>query len=81
MDDHERPDGSCPQRQFEPTLEMLNLLIEACPDDLWTDARQKYWKHVFHAVTSMKFWFRQHKEEEFKIPDFGRDITEALDEE
>lgn len=69
------------RRQFEPTLEMLKQLIEACPDDLWREAKSKYWKHVFHATTSMKFWFRQQKDEAFVIPDFGRDITEALDED
>jgi hypothetical protein len=69
------------RRQFEPTLEMLKQLIEVCPDDFWRDTKQKYWKHIFHATTSMKFWFRQQRDEEFKIPDFGKDITEALDKE
>lgn len=69
------------RRQFEPTLEMLRLLIENCPEDFWMEAKSKYWKQIFHAATSMKFWFRQQKDEEFIIPDFGKDITEALDEE
>ncbi|AIQ47342.1 hypothetical protein R70723_16685 [Paenibacillus sp. FSL R7-0273] len=69
------------RRQFEPSLEMLQQLVDAGPDALWLDAKQKYWKHIFHTATSMKFWFRLQKEEEFIIPDFGRDITEALDED
>lgn len=69
------------RRQFDPTVEMLKNLIEVCPDHFWKDAKHKYWKHIFHATTSMKFWFRQQKDEEFKIPDFGKDITEDLDKE
>ncbi|WNS45148.1 DinB family protein [Paenibacillus sp. MMS20-IR301] len=69
------------RRQFEPVVEMLKQQVAECPDEFWNDASQKYWKHVFHAATSMKFWFRQQKEEAFIIPDFGRDITEALDQE
>ncbi|MNW31001.1 DinB superfamily protein [compost metagenome] len=69
------------RRQYDPTVEMLKNLIEVCPDDLWMDVEQKYWRHIFHATTSMKFWFRQHKDEEFVIPDFGKDIVEDLDKE
>lgn len=69
------------RRQLEPTLQMLEHLIAACPDDFWMDARQKYWRHVFHATTSMKFWFRQQSDEEFTIPNFGKDIVEDLDKE
>ncbi|WP_187355452.1 DinB family protein [Paenibacillus tengchongensis] len=69
------------RRQLEPTLEMLRQLIDVCPEDLWMDARQKYWKQIFHATTSLKFWFRQKKEEVFIIPDLGKDVTEAMDEE
>ncbi|RUT40463.1 DinB family protein [Paenibacillus anaericanus] len=69
------------RRQFEPTVEMLKNLIEVCPDDFWFDAKHKYWKQIFHATTSMKFWFRQQKDEEFIIPDFGKDVTEDLDKE
>lgn len=69
------------RRLFEPTVTMLKQLIEVCPDDFWRDSTNKYWRHVFHATTSMKFWFRQEKDEEFSIPDFGKDIKEALDEE
>lgn len=69
------------RRQLEPTMEMLKHLIGACPDEFWMDARQPYWKHIFHATTSMKFWFRLQREEVFQIPDFGKNITEALDEE
>ncbi|WP_312151702.1 DinB family protein [Paenibacillus sp. FSL R10-2796] len=69
------------RRQFDPTVEMLKNLIEVCPDHFWKDAKHKYWRHIFHATTSMKFWFRQQKDEEFTIPDFGKDITEDLDKE
>lgn len=67
------------RRLFDPTVEMLKNLIEVCPDDFWMDTKHNYWKQIFHATTSMKFWFRQKKDEAFEIPDFDKDVKEDLD--
>lgn len=66
--------------QFEPTLEMLTRLVEECPDELWFDRQTNYWKHIFHAITGIQFWFRQGSEA-FHIPNLNKDITPDLDKE
>lgn len=68
------------KRHLEPTLEMLDQLIEECPDEIWFDRESGYWKHIFHAITGIQFWFRQ-QSEQFHKPNLNKDVSPDLDEE
>ncbi len=69
------------RRQLEPALQMLSDIVEICPDSTWLDARsgRPFWQHVIHALTSVRFWFRE-ATHPFSPPDFGRGPVPDLDQ-
>lgn len=68
------------KRHLVPTLEMLEQLVEGCPDEIWFNRQSGYWKHIFHAITGIEFWFRQ-EGEEFHKPNLNKGVSPDLDEE
>ncbi|MDT3424876.1 hypothetical protein J2Z22_000388 [Paenibacillus forsythiae] len=68
------------ERQLEPTLQMLEQLVEVCSEEIWQDQKTLYWKHILHAITGIEFWFRQ-EGEQFHLPDFNKDVTPDFDKE
>ncbi|MBN1577882.1 MAG: DinB family protein [Chitinispirillaceae bacterium] len=46
------------KRQFEPALQMIEQVITACPDDLWSDNPhgRPIWKRLLHALESVDFF-------------------------
>jgi hypothetical protein len=69
------------RRQFEPSLEMLADIVEACPAALWLDSRygRPLWQNVIHALTGVRFWLRE-ASQPFSPPDFGQGPIPDLDE-
>ena len=48
------------RRHWEPTVAMLQQVIETCPETLWAEAdgNLPIWEHAFHAVVWMDAWLR-----------------------
>jgi hypothetical protein len=62
------------KRHFDPSFEMLERLIDGCPDDLWL----RIWQQVYHTLFGIEFWFRL-EDGEVKPPDWGKDVSPELD--
>jgi len=51
------------KRHFNPSLLMLENLIDRCPEELWSrDNRDgSYWKQILHVLNGIKGWLRYTK--------------------
>lgn len=51
--------------QYHAGLEMLRRAIEACPDDLWTDARHHnpFWSVAYHVIFYTHFYLHRHADD------------------
>jgi hypothetical protein len=67
------------RRHWEPTAEMLRRAIEACPEEVWTqaDGNLPVWEHAFHAVMWMDAWLRV-AGEKFEPAPFHCDAAVAM---
>jgi len=70
------------RRHLEPSLTMLEHIIERCPPDLWVATVEgvPFWQQVMHALTGVQFWFRE-PAEEFQPPDLGQGPVPDIGEE
>jgi hypothetical protein len=68
------------KRQMEPSLEMLEKMIDQCPDELWTKINGgfPFWQQLLHAYVGIEFWTNP-TYVGFSEPNFGKDITSDLD--
>ena len=66
------------RRNLEPTLEMLSLAIEICPDEVWdvADGNAPVWQHAYHSLFWLNAWLRDW-DQELERPPFHS--GEALD--
>ena len=44
---------------FDLSFQMLENVIESCPDNLWSvqDEKNSIWKRFLHVLESIDFWF------------------------
>lgn len=63
---------------FCSTISMIDDLIESCPKDVWTSSENLVWKHVFHAICGIEFWFRT-GDMKFAEPLIRNDVTPDFD--
>jgi hypothetical protein len=68
------------KRHFDPSLEMLEKMIEQCPDEIWTQANGgfPFWQQIFHAYESIDYWMRK-TDEKYEEPKFKKDVAFDLD--
>lgn len=71
-------------RQLEPCLRMLDLTVEACPDDLWLRDDGSgfiFWHHVYHVTFFVDYWIRDDygRGVDFRSMNFDRDLPVGLD--
>lgn len=65
---------------FTPTFEMLEKVIEICPEDIWAGQTGcPIWQQIFHTVTGIEFWFRK-PGESFQLPAMGKQVSPELGE-
>ena len=71
-------------RHLNPALDMIEKLIDGCPDGLWNASGSAgsgpapVWLHLYHALVGIDFWFRSSKEEAFQFPTFGKAVDPDL---
>jgi hypothetical protein len=70
------------RRQLDPSIKMLQDLIDVCPDQVWTSSGdgRPFWQQIMHALISVQFWFRE-ADEAFRPPDLGQGPVPDLDVE
>lgn len=46
---------------FDLSFEMLEKMIQQCPDDLWNEKKGGFvfWQQLLHAFTGINFWLRE----------------------
>jgi hypothetical protein len=54
------------------TLTMLGRVLEACPDELWTDddGGVPIWQEAYHSLVGIFFWLRDDMSGPFEFPAF-----------
>ena len=62
------------KRHFDPSFEMLERLIDGCPDEVWPGI----WQQVYHTLFGIQFWFRL-EGLDVQPPDWGRNVSPELD--
>ena len=69
------------RRQFDPCLQMLADVVDACPASVWLDSQngRPFWQQVIHALTGVRFWLRE-ASQPFSLPDFGQGPIPDLDQ-
>jgi hypothetical protein len=63
------------KRHFDPSFEMLERLIDACPDGVWL----QIWQQVYHTLECVDFWLRT-ESGDYHLRDFKKDVTPYLDQ-
>jgi uncharacterized damage-inducible protein DinB len=71
------------KRSFDPSLEMLQVLVEKCPEGLWLDDRVgfPFWQQVWHVAFFIDFWLREDysRGAEYRVMTFDKDLPVELD--
>ena len=62
------------KRHFDPSFEMLERLMDACPDGVWLNI----WQQVYHTLFGIEFWFRL-ESRDVQPPDWGKNVSPELD--
>lgn len=71
------------KRQFDPSFEMLSLLVDQCPDVVWRveEAGSPYWQQVYHTTFFVDFWLREeYSQVEYRSMIFTKDLSCELDQ-
>lgn len=68
-------------RQFEPSLRMLENIIDLCPKSLWSQRNidPPIWQQIYHVLYGIDYWFSKSKES-FSPPVFEGDVNSVLGE-
>ena len=68
------------RRQFSDPFEMLEKIIDVCPDELWNKKTSGYvfWHQIFHALYWVHFWLRDEKTD-FNEPFTGETLYPHLE--
>lgn len=69
-------------RQLNMCFDMLEKLVHAVPDKLWSEKRGGFlmWQQIFHALTGSQFWLRS-EGGEFREPFESLNLYPELDGE
>lgn len=62
------------KRHFDPSFEMLERLVDICPDDVWPNI----WQQVYHTLFGIEFWFRL-ESRDVQPTDWGKNVSPELD--
>ncbi|HOV25825.1 MAG TPA: DinB family protein [Pseudobacteroides sp.] len=64
------------KRHFDPSFEMLEKMIQQCPDELWTQVNGgfPFWQQIFHTYESIDYWMRK-TDENYEEPIYDKDVT------
>ena len=67
------------ERHFWPSFEMLEDLIEICPDSIWLDFSTgfPFWQQIYHALESVQFWMRPDNRQ-YEMERFGKNVSHEL---
>lgn len=67
---------------FNHSFEMLEKMINQCPDGLWNEKHAGYvfWQQILHALIGTNFWMRQ-SNEEFIEPFAGKRLYPELEQD
>lgn len=75
-------------RNFISSLNMLDKIIDICPDDLWVaiNGAFPFWQQVYHTLECVDYWFREHynsiyDNEMKKAWDTTKNVTSELNED
>jgi hypothetical protein len=68
-------------RHLEPCIGMLEEIVDDCPDELWVMDQKgaPIWRHVYHTVVGIDFWFRGSKNDAFDFLTFGKSVEPDLE--
>lgn len=73
------------ENQFNSTTYMLRVLIDVCPEEIWTKMFNgvPFWQQVYHVVWFIDFWMRETFEDgiEWRVMIFDDEYTTDLDAE
>ena len=66
-------------RQFAATIQMMQLAIRACPDDLWDDRKEgsPFWHLAYHALFYTDFYLSE-DEKKFRPREYHEDKANFL---
>jgi|GEM_PF-913039 hypothetical protein len=72
------------KNQFDSSYQMLETLVEVCPDDIWYDRFNgiPFWYQVYHTAYFVDYWFRDHYTQgEFRSMEFDERIPPEFEHE
>jgi len=67
--------------QFDSSMQMMERLIQGCPDDRWTElcGQVPFWHQVYHVVFFIDFWLRKdYRDENFRSMQLDPRISPEL---
>ena len=75
------------RKQFDSTLYMAKVLVEVCPDKVWSAVFNgvPFWQQVFHYTWFIDFWMREeytdYDSDDWQVMNFSPEYTPDLDKE